>query len=135
MIDAYTGKRIPWSRWCLDHPMDFRVLDDCKDCDFQISRIYPLKQREVKKIWEFLKTKPFVTEVWIFGSASNLACTIYSDTDIAIRTSGEETEQESGSLTPVLWNLCTNGCDILWLNEIKRGTEIYGNIRRGVRII
>lgn len=46
-----------WDRWCQDNKFLYPILDDLKqyEFEFEMERIYPLKQREVFAVYNVLK--------------------------------------------------------------------------------
>lgn len=62
-----------------------------------------------------------------------MKCTMDSDLDIAIQYE-DCSDSELTKLHHNIRVLCKNGCDILYLNDIKFGSKIFGQIRRGVKL-
>lgn len=73
--------------------------------------------------------------MYIFGSASNLKCTEYSDTDIAIDFEDEKLMNSFSRHYTNICKMCENGCDILYMNEIDYHEGIFMRILKGVRIL
>lgn len=124
-----------WSDWCLRNPMIFPVLPDCAGYPFEMSRIYPTKQREVRAVYELLKPLAFIKRVFIFGSSTNNKCTLQSDLDIVIESDLTESIEDRACIQKHLYVLCKNGYDLLWMEDVHYGTDLYANMNRGVRII
>ena len=123
---------------CLWNIYHFRVLPDIPEVPFDMSRVYPLKQREVYKIYKLTKDLPFIKHVWIFGSSVRMDCDIRSDTDIMIETTFDHKEFPKclcDALTPVEL-ACSVGCDLIRRERIserdfvklvgyKKGVELF----------
>lgn len=127
-------KHYYWEQWCEDNLFLYPVLPDCQGLPFEIARIYPLKQREVRDVYNYLSKNKFVKGVWVFGSSANMKCTIDSDLDLAIETVDSCTPEERGKISVALPSTCKNGCDIIWWDTVKYGSKLYGQIRKGVRL-
>ena len=56
------------------------IKNSFKNCEF----IYPIQQKKVSQIIEYLKTNEYVNKVIIFGSSVTERCTINSDVDIYV---------------------------------------------------
>lgn len=113
----------------------FNVLDDCHTDAFPIERIHPLKQRVVLKLYRSLKDCEGLSELWVFGSATNRSCTIYSDLDVAYRLKNAEDKNAESAIRDTIQMLDKNGVDMLSLNNIHRSKKLLGNIYWGVRIL
>ena len=96
---------------------------------FDMRRVYPLKQREVATLLEEIKNDDDVLEVWLFGSAPTMCCNIHSDLDVAVRT--KSGEYWSSDLPR---DVFSNGVDFVNLNHIKPGSKLYDNIMKGIKI-
>lgn len=120
-----------WERFCMDNPVKHKYVFR-SDVPFDLPRIYPTKQEEICKVYDILKSFG-VEKAYVFGSATNMKCTFWSDTDLAI---GCEVDWEMRSqLLHELNKVCINGCDIVWLENVKRFTDLNGSIARGVKLI
>ncbi len=100
---------------------------------FDFSRIYPIKQKNVRRAIDLVKQMPWVKELWVFGSAACNRCNWGSDLDIAILYDADIMSQcnvtdPSGDLS----SIDENGVDMLILNKINREDTIYKEIMRGV---
>lgn len=120
-----------WERYCMDHVVEHTYLYR-DDMPFNLRRIHPYKQKEVCEIYELLKSLG-VTKAYIFGSASNMKCTDESDTDIAIDCPDDYKLRNKIALG--LSKICPNGFDIIWIDMVRRGSEMNGSIARGVKIL
>lgn len=125
-------KWITWEQWCYDNVFEYPILEDCKGYPFNMARIYPIKQREVRDVYLYLKDHPKVARARVFGSSTNMKCDWDSDLDVCIKVTTECTEWDRGEISAHIVNMCKNGADVLWWDDIKYGTELYANIRRGV---
>ena len=56
------------------------VKDTFKNCEY----IYPIQQKKVLQIIEYLKNNKYVNKIIIFGSSVTEKCTINSDVDIYV---------------------------------------------------
>ena len=124
-----------WDRWCQDNKFLYPILDDLKqyEFEFEMERIYPLKQREVFAVYNVLKNNPKIKSAWVFGSSTSMKCTMDSDLDIAIQYE-DCSDSELTKLHHDIRVLCKNGCDIVYINDIKGGSKRFGQIRRGVKL-
>lgn len=125
-----------WEERCELIKYLYPIVDGCGGVPFDMRKVYPIKQREVKKIYEFLKTQESVEQAYIFGSSISMKCTQRSDTDIGIRLRPEFNYTEIRSyLRSHIHDYCPHDCDILWINDLKPSEKIYENIMKGVQII
>ncbi len=124
-----------WEDWCDDHIVLFPVLADCKGLPFDISRVHPIKQREVRDVYNLLRVNNNVLRVWVFGSAANMKCVWESDLDLAIEVSEDCTAIERSNISADIGELCVNGHDVVWWDSLRYGSKFYGKVMRGVQII
>lgn len=123
---------ITWEHWCNDNLFEYPILTDCQGYPFNMARIFPIKQREVRDVYNYLKDNPKVTHARIFGSSTTMKCTWESDLDVCIKVTSDCTDWDKGDISAHIARLCKNDADILWWDDIKFGTDLYANIRRGV---
>lgn len=123
-------RQISWQDMCDMMVMHCRVLPDCVGVP-NIDRIYPLKQRIVRDIYNKLKDLGTVEELWIFGSSTQMRCNIHSDIDIAYRVK----DNCEDNIHWVLVGCDPNGYDLIDLSRIDAHSKLYGQILKGVRII
>lgn len=124
-------KYVDWEHYCMDNPVVHKFVLR-QDMPFNLARIHPLKQKEVCEAYFILK-KYNVEKAYVFGSASNMKCTIDSDTDFAIGC--EVNWAMRSEILGELNRVCENGVDIIWLEGVKRFSNLHGSIARGVKII
>lgn len=101
---------------------------------FDFRRIYPIKQKNVRKAIDLVKQMPWIKELWIFGSAACNRCRWESDLDLAILYD-EEVFAQSGLNDPSgdLYTVDDNGVDLLKLNKLQPNEDVYYEIKkRGV---
>lgn len=111
----------------------FKVIVDTDK--FNISRIHPLKQKEALKIYDALSKDKRVKSITIFGSSTNVTCTIHSDLDVAVELKEDYINNETkNEVSEVIQNITDFNADILWLDRIDKNSFIYENIKRGVVI-
>lgn len=101
------------------------VITDC--CN--IGRIYPLKQKQVAKIYDEVKTNDIVRRVIIFGSSVTGKCHIDSDLDICIDADVSD-GMKVYELQKQIGTICDWNCDILMYSNLgdrlKRTVEQEG---------
>lgn len=105
------------------HPVWKVVVDrpfrNCK-------RLYPVQQRRVRQIIDYLAPNPNVVRITVFGSSVTKRCTVDSDVDLYV-----ELEYDQSHLIreymPFLFDLWTNyTVDVRMLREIeKKGVIVY----------
>ena len=100
---------------------------------FDISRIHPLKQKTINKIYEVVKNDQRIKKVIIFGSSTTIRCNKDSDIDIAIELINN-TNEIKNDISEKIQEITNYNSDIIWLDKIKVNTKIYNNINKGVTI-
>ena len=98
-----------------------------------LSRIYPLKQRQVDRICRHAKDYPEIRRIIIFGSSITPKCHIDSDLDICI-------DEKSGDgmriyeIQKMIGEICDWNCDIVMYSQLsgklletidKEGVVVY----------
>lgn len=104
-----------------------------KTNEFNISRIHPLKQNVVHSIFLELKNDSRIKKIIIFGSSTTIRCNKNSDVDIAIELT-ENTNDIKNEVSEKIQEISNYNSDIIWLDKIKKDTNIYKNINKGVKI-
>lgn len=93
----------------------------------ELNRIHPLKQRQVEAICSLAKQNPIVKKITIFGSSTSYKCNCCSDLDLCIEWSKciyinecGDWDSEATLVYKAIKDICrdTNGCDILFLEEV-----------------
>jgi len=116
--DSLTMKRFPVT-----------VRTDCKNID----RIYPLKQRQVSKIYDRAKEHEIVRKIFVFGSSVTPKCTVDSDLDLCIDADVSD-GMKVYNLQKAIGDACDWNCDMLMYANIgdtlketiqKEGVIIY----------
>lgn len=98
-------------------------------------RIYPLKQKLAKKVFENFKNDERVKKIVLFGSSTTMRCTRNSDTDFAIELSKEYMNKKTkDEISEIIQEICDWKADIIWMDKINKGTKIYQNIKKGVNL-
>jgi len=123
------------STW-LDAKKEAYVFNIIQNTDLlDISRIHPLKQKDAVKIAGIVKNDKRIKQTIIFGSATNITCTIHSDIDIAIELNKEyENNDVKNEISESIEEAINYEADIIWLDHITKDSNIYENIFRGVII-
>lgn len=106
------------------------ISDDVTD----MSRIYPTKQQEVKRVLDLLRLDERVDEVHLFGSSITMACCSQSDTDFAVRLKCED-QNARNDVSEKIQQACNWKADILWLDHIESDERIYKEIMGGLVLI
>lgn len=122
--------QLSWAAKCDMMEMHCHVLPDCVGIP-NIDRIYPLKQRIVRDIYNLLRDLDTVEELWVFGSSTNMMCNIYSDIDIAYHMK----EGCVDNMQDLLYNCDPNGYDLIDLSKVKERSRLWGQIRKGARLL
>lgn len=98
-------------------------------------RVYPLKQKIAKKVFETFKNDKRVKKIVLFGSSTTMRCTRNSDTDFAIELSKEHINKKTkDEVSESIQEICDWKADIIWMDKINKGTKIYQNIKKGVNL-
>ena len=102
---------------------------------FDISRVHPLKQREVLDVLKAISGDPRILRITLFGSATGIRCCRVSDIDLCIRLKDSFTDAEAkNEISEKIQEACGYDADILWADKIKEGSTIDVNIKKGVII-
>ena len=103
---------------------------------FQIERIHPLNQKKTVAVFNVLKDNENVKDVYIFGSSTNLRCRPDSDIDIAICLNESANNwNEKGKISEKISEACDWKCDIIWINDSDKNSQLYKGILDGEKII
>lgn len=121
---------LSWPIKCDMVVMHCHVLEDCIGVP-NIDRIWPLKQRIVRDIYNKLAPMGIVSELWVFGSSTQERCNIYSDLDIAYKIKSGYQD----NISDLLHGCDPNGYDLIDLNHVPVNSLLYGQILKGARII
>lgn len=96
---------------------------------FDMSLIHPLQQKAVKALYEEISKDNNVLEAWIFGSSASMACNIYSDIDLAVKTiDGDYWNSKLPTST------FRNDIDYINMAHVKEYSNLWYQIRKGVLI-
>lgn len=88
-------------------------------------RIYPLMQREVRRVLEALAE--FDLELIVFGSALTMYCNCMSDLDLCIRTKEYDLDYFHRIQT-VVFRCVTVPCDVIYYNDLGENEKIKSEI-------
>ena len=103
---------------------------------YDASRIHPLKQRAIYDIVSALREEKRIAGLTLFGSAATICCGRKSDVDLAVELkAGFGSREDRNEISECIQNACNYDADILWMDRIRPGSKIDGNIRRGVKLI
>lgn len=120
---------VPYPIWCDNVIMRCRVLTDCIGIK-GIDRIWPLKQRAVRDLYNHCVTDSNLTELWIFGSATQERCNLDSDLDIAYRHA-----DNADAFRLFASSVDANGVDLIDLDTVAEFSRLWIQIHKGVRLI
>lgn len=106
------------------------VADEMVD----MSKIYPTKQAEVKRVLNRLRHDNHIETLRIFGSSITMACNKDSDIDFAvgIRDKSDETRNV---ISEIIQESCNWMADIVWLDHLSEDERIYKDIMGGIVLI
>lgn len=104
------------------------------DATVDMSKIYPTKQAEVKRVVNRLRYDSNIETLRIFGSSITMACNRDSDIDfaVAIRDKSDETRN---IISEIIQESCNWMADIIWLDHLSEDERVYKDIMRGVVLI
>lgn len=103
---------------------------------FDISRVHPLKQREALAVFEAIRDDDRISAAIIFGSAQTIRCQGKSDLDLCVALKPCCTDADTkNEVSEKIQKACGFDADILWLDRLEKGSFIYENVMRGVRIV
>ena len=111
------------------HRFPIVIESNCQN----ISRIYPLKQRQVDALHNIAADFDIVRKIYIFGSSVTPKCNIDSDLDICIDADTSD-GMKVFDLQKAVGDICDWNCDILMYSNIgsvlkntidKEGVVIY----------
>ncbi len=108
---------------------NFPIVCDSKEYDAK--RIYPLKQKIVKEIYESLSKRKEIKKVILFGSSLNITCTKDSDLDLAIELF-DTTLENKNIISEIIQNITNYNSDIIWLDTLDKESTIYNRIMKGL---
>ena len=109
----------------------FPVVADCEG--FDMSRVHPLKQREILAVYDAVSKDPRVETLVLFGGATTIRCSRASDIDLAVGLGPEFVNSEAkNEISEKIQNACGFDADIIWLDAVKSGSQLQKNIERGV---
>lgn len=99
-----------------------------------MSRIYPTKQRDVKKVIDELRGDIRLNSLRLFGSSISMACNRDSDIDFAVGIN-DLTNEARNDISEKIQLACDWNADIIWMDHITPKDRIYGDIMKGVVLI
>jgi len=98
---------------------------------YDAKRIYPLKQRLVKEIYDSLSKRKEIKKVILFGSSINITCTKDSDLDLAIELFDTSLENKN-IISEIVQDITDYNSDIIWLETLDKESLIYKKIMKGL---
>lgn len=101
--------------------------------NYDVSRIHPLKQKVVNEIYEFVSKDNRIKKVIIFGSSCTIRCNKDSDIDVCVELIDNSNDIKN-EISEKIQTITKFNSDILWFDRLKKGTNIYNNINKGVTI-
>ena len=101
--------------------------------DIEIERVHPLQQRYAKKIHDVLVNDCRVKRVILFGSSTNMRCTIHSDLDLLV-VMHDVSNQAKLSVSEMIQEACDWKADIVWYDRLCANERIVEEARMGVII-
>lgn len=111
------------------------VVKSKEQIDFDIARVYPLKQKEVYQIHEVLSGDKRVASAFLFGSSITNKCHRESDIDIAIKIKPErDIKTAKDEVSEIVQEICDWKADILWRDRLTEADRVLGDILKGVKI-
>ena len=126
---------LTWEERCRMTKAKFNVLKGCETDKFDMSRVHPLKQREVLKIYNLLSKSELVESVIIFGSSISMKCNIESDLDLAIYVTEQCSNIERNEIDILVQEATDWDCDVLWGDHVTEEDRIYEDLQEGLKII
>lgn len=65
-----------------------------------------------------------------------MRCTIYSDSDFAVRLSDDCVNKTVKSdVSEIIQEICDWTADVLWYDELDKDSQLYDNVLKGVQIV
>ena len=112
----------------------FKMICDCPGVD--IRRVFPTKQKVVKKINENFKNDKRIACIILFGSSVTFRCNQNSDLDLMVRLNNKQDSNEiKNEISEKIQELYDWNSDIIWYDRIEKSDRIYQNILKGVQIV
>lgn len=112
----------------------FPVIVECPPVHMEY--IHPLKQQLVYDVHHALRDDPRICSIVMFGSSTNLRCTIDSDSDFAVRLQEAYIcKSVKNEISEVISEICSWNTDILWYDELDQSEPIYDDILKGVQVV
>lgn len=112
------------------------VINYASEIDFDIARVYPLKQNTVYQIHNALCNDIRVASVFLFGSSITNACHRDSDIDIAIKINPDFDENiVKDEISEIVQEICDWKADILWRDRLISTDRVLADILKGVKIV
>ena len=112
----------------------FHTICECPGV--KMERVFPTKQRIVKRIHDRFKNDERWSCIVLFGSAVTVKCNPHSDLDLLVRLSeGNVNVDIKNEISEQLQELCDWKADIVWFDRIASGERIYENVLKGIQIV
>lgn len=122
-----------WEERCKSTHYLFPVLEECAISDFDMRRVYPLQQKNVKIISDIIKEDARVKHACLIGSSISMKCTTQSDIDLIIQLEPRLCELDvKNEVSLKIQEACNWNCDIIWYDRIDKNDAIYADIETGV---
>ena len=99
-----------------------------------MSKIYPTKQAEVKRVLNRLRHDNHIESLRIFGSSITMACNKDSDIDLAVDLK-ELTTPVRNDISEKIQLACDWSADIIWMDHLSNDERIYKDIMKGLVLI
>ena len=128
---------IPFRLHCDLNIYHFNIVDGVPEVPFDMTRVHPIKQREVYEIYKLFTKSDLIKNAWIFGSSVSYFCHPKSDTDILIYTELEPEAycDELKNISLALYRICRVSYDLLRKEELsKKDVFNFIGLERGVKI-
>ena len=113
----------------------FKVVPECLGYPFDVSRIFPVRQRDICNIYDTLAADSSVVSAWVFGSSSNASCLPKSDIDMAVKLKNQSIQEWSRVCQLIRSAAPDYEYDFVDIDDVRPYSELHESIAKGVRLL
>ena len=124
-----------WDEYCDKNRFYYPIKTSCEDVTaFDISRVYPLQQDNVKAAYNAIKDFDCIKRVVVFGSSITMKCTEHSDLDLCIELKNPGNVEDMCKVGAAIRDAVDCNVDILWRESLTIESPVLFTIRKGLII-
>ena len=124
-----------WEEYYDKNRFLYPVKPSCRNITtFDIGRVYPLQQDNVKTTYDVVKHCCGVKRVIVFGSSITMKCNEQSDLDLCIEMLDPDNHELKNNVANSIRDAVDCDVDILWRENLDNTCPVLVDIRKGLVI-